>query len=659
MTAKVMTPKEIYEFGSFRLDAEQRLLFSGSGEIPLPPKLFDTLAALVENHGRVLAKDELLKLIWPDTFVEEGSLTRNISTLRRVLGENAEDQEFIQTIPKRGYRFVAPVTEPPVGETLIIEERTRVESTFDVAVEEDATASAVQEPESNRIGAGAGRRRGLGVMTLAMTAFALLVVAGWIFRTQRLWLVHGKPAPIQSIAVLPLENLTGDPSQEFFADGITDVLITDLAHISNLRVISRTSAMQYKKSDKPLPQIAKELGVDAVVEGTVMLSGESVRITTRLFDARTDRNLWADNYEGDLRNVFALQGSVARSVVGEIQARLTPSEQAFLARVRPSVNPTAYENYLKGLFYYNQRDEVGMRKASDYFQRTIELEPNYAPAYAGLSDSHRLLQLFGFVRAAESWPKAKAAAEKALALDDSNAEAHISLAVILWRRNWEWARAQAEFARGLQLNPNYAEGRRAYSVFLSACQDFGESIAQMERARQLDPLSFLIAFDLSSRYYYARRYEQAVVQMQNVLERNPNYAPAYFRLANIYVETGDFSKAFGYLERARQLSNDKADLLLNFGYAYAASGQGGRAAEALHELEQLAKKQYVPPRLLASVYARLGDKDRAFAQLEMAYQERSFLLPGFQADPALANLRSDPRFADLDRRVGMPQCRAV
>jgi Tfp pilus assembly protein PilF len=318
----------------------------------------------------------------------------------------------------------------------------------------------------------------------------------------------------------------------------------------------------------------------------------------------------------------------------------------------------AYESYLKGLFYYNQRNEVGMRKAIDYFQRTIELEPNYAPAYAGLSDSHRLLQVFGFAPPTESWLEAKAAAEKALALDDSNAEAHISLAVILWRRDWEWARAQREFVRGLELNPNYAEGRRAYSIFLSACQAFDESIAQMERARQLDPLSFLITFDLASRYYYARRYEQAVVQLQNALERNPNYAPAHFRLANIYVETRDFPKAFAELERGSHLSDDRADVLLNFGYAYAAAGQKARATETLHELEQLAKKKYVPPRLLASVYALLGDKDRAFAQLEMAYDERSFLLPGFQADPALANLRSDPRFADLDRRIGMPQCRA-
>ncbi len=628
--------KGFFEFGPFRMDTAERLLLRDGQPVPLTPKAFETLLVLVRNSGHMLGKEELMKTVWPETFVEEGNLTQNIFLLRKALGEDPDGRRYIETIPRLGYRFVAPVkqwTEQEAG-------RTAPEpSPSPVAAAEQETAGL---PRPRRVS------RFLAALVLSVALAAVLTYLWTSSKSKEAASTTG----VKSLAVLPLENLSRDPEQEYFADGMTDALITHLAKIGALRVISRTSVMGYKGTRKLLPQIARELNVDAVVEGSVQRSGERVRITAQLVHARTDQHLWAESYEGDLRDVLALQSEVARAVARQISVRLTPQEQAGLAGGRP-IDPQAYEAYLKGRYFWAKNDEAGRKKSIELFQQAIEKEPHYALAYSGLSDSYRMLGFGAAEDPGDFVPKAKAAAMKALELDDTLAEAHASLAAFRYRYDWDWVNSEIEFKRALGLNPSYAEGHREYAVFLRTAGKFDEAIAEARRARELDPLALNVNLGVATAFLIARRYDQAMEQCQKTLEMEPNYAQAHFELGLAHQQKARFAEALGELEKAVSLSGRNPHYLAALGHAYGVSGKTERAQKILDELEKRSRQHYVSPYNMALTHIGLGNKEQALAWLEKAYEKRSFYLITINSWPWFDSLRSHPQFQDLVRRIGL------
>ncbi len=485
-----------------------------------------------------------------------------------------------------------------------------------------------------------------GLFALAV-ALAGLNIGGWHDR------LLGRTAlpKIGSLAVLPLENLSHDPDQEYFADGMTEALITDIAKIKNLRVISRTSVMRYKGTKKPLSQIARELNVDVVVEGSVQRSGDRVRIDAQLIDARNDRNLWTESYQSDLNDVLALQDNVARAIAGEVRVQLTPQESASLSKSR-TVNPRAYESYLQGRYFWNKRTPGDLNAAIKSFNEAIAIDPTYAMAYAGLADSYSLLSVYGEVSPREAMPMAKAAANRALEIDDTVAEAQATLADIQWAYDWDSAKAEAGFRHALALNPNYASAHQWYAVFLSNHGRHAEAIAEIERARELDPLSLIIQANAGFDYYYARQYEQAIEVLQRAVEREPNFWVSHLMLGQTYLAMGRMADATSEFERAKSLSPESVRVSSMLGLAYAKTGRQAEARKVVDEMLSLSRKRYVSPALIAIVQIGLGEKGKAFNLLDKACTERSDWMIFLNTDPLFDPLRADPRFRDLLMRVG-------
>ncbi|MCI0402423.1 MAG: protein kinase [Acidobacteria bacterium] len=470
-------------------------------------------------------------------------------------------------------------------------------------------------------------------------------------------LLGAPPPQIDSIAVLPLENLSADPEEEYFVDGMTEELISQLAQISALKVISRTSVMQYKKARKPLPEIARELDVDAVVEGSVRRAGNRVRITAQLVHAPSDRHLWAKSYERDLSDVLTLQAEVAREIAHEVNVALTPQEQARFAAARPT-NPEAHELYLKGRYYWNRRTEDGLRKSLAYFQEAIEKDPGYALAYVGVADSYAMLGsdiVSSALPPHEARPLGKAAALKALELDPNLGEAHASLAAAYQYYDWDWAAAEREFRRAIELNPNYASAHQWYANHLVMFGRHSESLAEARRARELDPLSLIINVTFGWRFYFARRYDDAIEVHRKTVELDPDFILARVSLGRAYKQKGMYEAAIAEFRRALALSADNLDARAGLGQAYALSGNKLGAKNVLAQFEQMSKKRYVPAYYVAEVYVALGEKEAAFRWLEKAYEERSDWLVFIKVEPRLDPLRGDPRFADLVRRMNFPE----
>jgi len=462
------------------------------------------------------------------------------------------------------------------------------------------------------------------------------------------------PLPrIESLAVLPLANLSGDPEQEYFADGMTDELITNLSKIGSLKVISRTSVMQYKGAKKPLREIAQALGVDGVIEGSVFRAGNRVRITAQLIHAATDRHLWAESYERDLRDVLALQSEVAGAIANEIKIKLTPQEQARLASARP-VNPEAHEAYLKGRYYWNLRTEEGVKKGIEYFQQAIEKDPGYALAYAGLADSYVLLGDWGLMAPKEAFPRAKAAALKALEMDETLADPHASLGAARVDYDWDWVRAEKEFKRAIELNPGYATAHRCYAEYLSAMGRHNEAIAEAKRAQELDPLSLSINAVEGWVFALARRYDEAIAQCRRTLELNAGFYPAHLYLGWAYEQEKLYAEAISEYQKGIALEQGNPALAAYLAHGYAAAGKRTEALKIISNLRELSKRRYVPPYRIAEIYAVLGDTDQAFGWLEKAYDNRSHQLVFLKVDPLVDSLRSDPRFQDLLRRLNFP-----
>ena len=463
-----------------------------------------------------------------------------------------------------------------------------------------------------------------------------------------------EPGQITSIAVLPLDNLMGDTEQEYFVEGMHEALITDLSRIGALKVISRTSVMRYKDTDKPIPEIARELGVDAVVEGSVLRVGNQVRITAQLIHAATDEHLWAEAYERDLTNILALQREVAQAIAREIKIAVTPEEQARLASARP-VNSEAHEAYLKGRYQWNKRSEEGLSQAIQFFQQAIEKDPAYARAYAGLADVYVVQPWWGFARASEAFPRARALALKALELDENLAEPYATLGSIKYDYDRDWSAAEQDFNRALELNPNYATAHFWYGMFLSMLGKHEEAIGELESAERLDPLAPIISTNLGRVLYYARRYDQAAQQFRKTVEMHPEFYMAFVELGKAYAQKGMYPEALAAVGKGSGLP----EVDPNYGYVgwiYARSGRKAEAQRLLRRLRELSSQQYIDPGAIAVIYIGLGQNEQALTWLERGYEHRGpFLILFLKVDPVFDPLRDDPRFQALLRRMNFPE----
>ena len=590
-----MSTKQMYKFGQFILDPEERLLLRDGEPVPLTPKAFDILLALAENSGHLVRKDDLMRRVWPDAFVEEANLAQNISVIRRVL--DSPQDRYIETVPKLGYRLI-------VQARMISEPARSIEPASATIAERPSKTAPDFVPT-------APASRNWKRATAISLVIAVLAIAGlsWWSRTRA---AKAVPLRISSLAVLPLENLSRDPEQEYFADGMTDELITDLAKIHSLRVISRNSVMQYKGKHKPVPQIARELNVDAVVEGTVTHAGDRVRIAAQLIAAQQDRHLWADTYEGDLRNVLALQDEVTTAIARQISIQLTPQEQTQFANAR-AVNPEAHQAYLRGLYELGPHYAESNTKAIEHFQRAIAIDPNDALAYAGLAVAYTSSDEAPLV----SMPKAKAAALKAVELDDTLAEAHSSLGFIKLVFDWDWPGAEQELRRALELNPSSPLAHMHYGRYLLLVPHrTDDAIQSCQQAYDLDPAVPAELDDFVGILFFARRYTAAIDEAAKELEDN---SPL---LALAYAELGRRDEALAVARRAEATIKNPT-LLAQTASAYAVAGDKRRAYALLGKVLAQANRRYVCGMNVAAVYSTLGDKDQTMAWLEKAYRDRS------------------------------------
>jgi TolB-like protein/DNA-binding winged helix-turn-helix (wHTH) protein len=608
-------------FGVFELDTRSGELRKAGIRIRLQDQPFKVLVALLERPGGVVTREELKRRIWPeDSFGDfDHAVNVAVAKLRTALGDAADIPRFVETLPRRGYRFIAPVDglAPTATRSLIV------------------------------------RWIGLGAVAALLLLAALVGfnVGGWRDRISM-----GGTKPISSIAVLPLANLSNNPDQDYFADGMTEELTTNLAKIGALRVISRTSTMRYKGTKKSAPEIARELNVDGIIEGSVERSDNRVRITAQLIHAPSDTHLWADSYERDLGDALALQDEVARAIASEIKVTLTPEEQVRLTSARP-VDPEAQDFYLKGRYYWNKRTPETLKKSLEYFQQAVDKDPGYALAYSGLADSYLMLQAgyYQVLSPKEAIPKAEAAAKKALELDATLADAHTSLAWSRFAWDWDWRGAEQEFKRAIELNPSYANAHHWYATYLFGMGRYPEAIAEDRKAESLDPLSIVISVDVAMEALRpARMYDQEMEQCRKTLEMEPNFPSAHACLSDSYAHKRMYNEAIAEMQKAIDLSGGSVFWVSLLGYTYAMAGRPDEARKILNELKARSNREFVSAQDFAYIYTGLGDKDQAYVWFEKAYEERSDVILNLNADPDFESLRSDPRFQELLRRLNFP-----
>jgi TolB-like protein/DNA-binding winged helix-turn-helix (wHTH) protein len=563
-------PLSTYEFGPFRVEPRERQLRRSGTPIPLTPKAFDTLLALIENAGRAISKNELLERVWPGTSVAEATLAQNIFALRKALG----DVEYIETVPKFGYRFATGVRE---------------------------------------------LHRGAGKLVLV---------------------------------VLPFENLSGDPDQEYFSDGLTDEMIAQLSRVNpkQLGVIARTSAMKYKSTRKTVAEIGRELGASYVVEGSVRRSGQRVRVTAQLIETAGQTHVWSQTYERNFEDLLVLQNDVAQSIAGEINVTLSPGAVKRMASAHV-FSTQAHEAYLRGRYFWNKRTEDGLQKGLEYFRQAIDYEPRYAAAYDGVSDSYVMLACRGVLPAKETFQRAREAAMKALEIDGGLGEAYATLAHVRLH-DWDWTNLDDEFQRALELNPGHAFAYYWYGEYLMAMGRAEESIAIVTRAHEVDPLSSVLSASLGMILYLGRRYDEAIGYLGTALDLDADHFLLHFRLGLVYLQKQMWPAAIGEMQRAVALSGRSTETLTGLAQAYAAAGLLAEMRATVDEIERESARRYVSPYNMSRVYAAAGDADQSFAWLERAYQERNPDLIELRSEPAFDPMRPDPRFSALLRRVG-------
>jgi TolB-like protein/tetratricopeptide (TPR) repeat protein len=581
-------PARVLRFEPFELDLRTREIRRRGVKLKLHGQPLHVLAVLLKRAGDLVTLEELRAEIWPsDTFVDfNHSLHNAVARLREVLGDSADQPRYIETLPRRGYRFIAAV--------------------------QDVTSSP----------ASGGRAP---------------VNAEY---------------PIRALGVLPLADLSAQADHEYFADGMTEALITSLAKIKACQVISRTSMMRYKNTRKSVPQIARELNVDAVIEGTVLRSGARIRVTAQLIHAASDHHLWAESYERDFRDVLSLQSEIARRIVEELRIVVTPEERARL-ETAPPVDPQAHECYLKARYHWNKRTEESVGKARVYFHAALAEDPAYAPACAGIADCYNILGYYNALPPAEAYAQAKAFALQALELDQSLAESHAALGVVKRDFDWDWAGAEAEFLRAISLNPGYVEAYHWRGTLLSMLSRHSDGLQEKRKALALDPLSVVVRTDLARMLYFARQFESALEHYRSALELDPNFTMARLGLAHVYEQMGRRDDALSALETALRVSPGSAFVLAQAARGRALAGDRLQTHAALNELGRIAKHKYVSPYDLALVHAGLGDRDHVFEHLHAALEHRSLWLGYLNVEPQWDSFRNDPRFKEILLRVGL------
>jgi TolB-like protein/DNA-binding winged helix-turn-helix (wHTH) protein/cytochrome c-type biogenesis protein CcmH/NrfG len=648
------TPK-VVRIRKLEVDLHTGDLWKNGVRTKLPEQPRQILAILVDNAGKLVTRETVRKTLWPrDTFVDfEHSLNTAMMRLREALGDSPEHPRFIETLPRRGYRLVAPVEplEPGVADAAPTVPRPTNQSNPPIATL-DAPAQFAELARSNWIA-----RLQRPVLLGGIMAGCLAAMAIFTFRQlQNASAMEANTERIRSVVVLPLENLSADKDQEYFADGMTDELIARLATVSSLRVLSRTTAMAYKGTHKSLQQIGRELNVGAVVEGAVVRSGQQVRITAELVQVSTDRHLWAETYERSIGDSLALQNQVATAIVNAIRIQLTPAEQQQLATSRP-VSANSYEDYLKGRYYYsNNRSSEGLTKAIEYFQRATEEDPGNALAYSGLANCYATIgsTLVGTMPSIEAASKARAAALRAMQIDSNLAEAQVALSTVGIKYDWDWAQSAKGFQRAIELNPSYSTAYQRYSLYLMAMGRTQESVSLINRARELDPLSVSVNFSLGWRLYMARQYDQAIEQLRNTIELEPNFAVAHLILGQSYEQKGLHELGIPELRKAAAISGNTPLTLSGLGHAYARMGRKNEAQTVLTQLLHPSNKNYVSPFYVAVVYEGLGKQAEAMDWLDKAFESRSNGLILLKVDPQLDGLRGNPRFRALQRKLNLP-----
>lgn len=617
------SPARLWSFANCEFDELGRKLWVNGTAIELEPKPLEVLFYLLQHPGEVASKETLLESVWPGLMVVDGSLATAVSKLRKAIGD--DDSLIVQTVPRVGYRLGVPVRARAVAP----------------AIERIDRANVPAVPDDRR------RRRRVIAVSAAVVLLAAAAAVSWKY--------FAPPSPassgtrVASIAVLPLVNMSRDPAQDFLADGMTEELITELSQVHALRVISRTTVMQYKGANKPLPEIARQLRVDLVLEGSVLRSGDRVRVTAQLVQAASDSHLWAESYDRDVQDILNLQKELARQITREIRITLSPSEEKQLT-TSATVNPRAHELYLEGRYFWNMRTKEALDKAAGYFQQASDADPNYSQAYAGLADTYVELVGFGNIDPGKGIPAAKAAAEKAIALNDSAAEPHAALGYLI-AAGWDWTGSEKEFQRALEINPGYNVALYQSAFMQSMYGHHDEAIGLARRALDIDPLSPIVLYRAGRVEFHARHYDEAIQLFRRILELNPNDPLGVYGLGLVSQAQGHHDQAIAYFQR------ENLNHGLDVASAYASEGNSAEAKRRLNStLEQLKQQNvYLRPGLVAEVYTSLGDKDEAMRWLEEGYKQRDAWLALLKVWPAFDPLRSDPRFQDLLKRMNFPE----
>jgi len=628
-----------YSFGPFLLIPDAYKLLRDGEPICLTPKPFHMLLVLVENHGRVLEKEELIRAVWPDTFVEDGNLCVAISLLRKVFGK---EHPYIKTVSKHGYRFDAEIKELPVDTKTV-----RPEGAALIPLDRKVIPSGIEHRKLEIV----PRFRFSRVLTLSF-----VVITATIFLAFGFWLkvrAHAaRTSEIRSLAVLPFETFGADSGNKYLGLGMADALITKLA--STGRIATRpTRAMQkYQGTSQDPRSVGYEQRVDAVLDGQIQLSGDRVRVTAQLIRVADGKHLWANTFDEEFTNVFAVEDTLSADIVSSIRSELTGTEKERLAK-RPERSREAYAAYLTGRFFWNERTGAGLKKGLDYFQQAIAIDPSYAEAYSGIADSYAMLGLYQVLPPNDAFPKAKAAATNALSLDNSLAEAHSTLGFVHFYYDWDGPAAEREFTTALEENPNYAMAHSWRGFSLAVMGRFNDAVREEKLAVEDDPLSASIGTNAGWVNFLAGQNEQAISILEKVIEIDPNFPRAHFRLGNIYEHINQYQRAIAEYEKAVELSGGDTYYEASLGHAYAVSGMIGEATRSLHKLEDLSRTRYVSPYATALICFGIGEADRGYLRLERAIADRSTSMAYLNVDPTLNNLRSDPRFVAILREANL------
>jgi len=639
--AAIPSQPRVVKFGVFEVDLQAGEVRKAGMRQKLAGQHFQVLQALLEHPQEIVTREELRERIWPgNIFIDyELALKKAVSRLRELLGDSAESPHFIETVPRRGYRFIGTIAALPPVPT-------------DSGGQHIAGGATVERPTGEPRSETWKPWKLVGSLALAGVAAVLLWSNFDKLRTRIF--ARSRSVEIRSLAVLPLENLSKDPEQEYFVDGMTDELITDLAKVGQLQVISHTSVERYKGTKLPLPEIARELGVDAVVEGRVMRSGDRVRITAQLIDARTDRHLWAESYDRHLIDVLSLQDEVARDIATKIRGRLTPQDQARLAKARP-IDPETNEDYLKGRYYYGKLSVEGFKEGLKYYQQAVARDANYAPAYVGIAASYEGLGVWEQLQPRKAALQAKAALEKALALDDTLGEAHAILGHIHFLWDWDWIAAEQEYKRALELGPPSSMIQIRYAIYLSSMGRQSEALQEMRAAHVLDPVSQVSNDILGFVYYLAQDSDRAIDQYQKTLALYPDSGNVHLYLGRCYEQKAMYPEAFQEYQTMESLEGATADELTTRRQAFAKSGMRGYWQIELEGAIRESRRRYFSSDYIAELYVNLGKKDHAIEFLEKAYQARSHDMAFIMVEPRFSSLHSDPRFQNLLHRMNFPR----